>query len=72
MLWRLVKDGNALTVSAVWIVRDDACLEIELNGEIQPSRIYDNVVEFAAAAVEEHRQLLEQGWRDAPPIVSET
>ena len=72
VLWRFVKDGNELTASAVWIERDDACLEFKLNGEIQPSPIYHNVVEFAAAADEERRRLLEQGWREVPPIVSGT
>jgi hypothetical protein len=41
----------------------------EWDGDLRQSQVYRNVVELAAAADEKKRQLLDQGWRDVPPIV---
>ena len=67
VLWTLVKDGKELTAKRVTNGPDDADVEIELDGELQPSQVYPTVAEALAAAEQERRRCLEHGWREVSP-----
>ena len=68
-IWTLEKGGHRATASTRKVAGVGVELRFEWDGDVRQSHIYRDVIELAAAADIKRRALVEQGWRDVPPIV---
>jgi hypothetical protein len=67
-VWTLTKNGHGARAVTRQVPRVGIELRYYWDSELRQAQVYRDTAELAEAANKKREQLLDQGWREVPPI----